>query len=203
MNTGFYKGLKDEELVELYKSGDERAFEALLKSTEKIRYSIAKSYLNIPGSEIEDLMSEGAMEMLKAIWKYDSTKYTASFKSFLHTAISQHYNDLFKAAVSVKRSPKGFVESFEQMNSNSEFEEEGDTLGNREFSVECEDYSMVEIRMLMDSLNLSAKERVVINLLMDGNTKPDIARRLGVSTPSVHTYIKRIGQKVNLSGAFA
>ena len=89
------------------------------------------------------------------------------------------------------------------MNSNSEFEEEGDTLGNREFSVECEDYSMVEIRMLMDSLNLSAKERVVINLLMDGNTKPDIARRLGVSTPSVHTYIKRIGQKVNLSGAFA
>lgn len=203
MNTGLYKGLKDEELVEMYKSGDERAFEALLKSTEKIRYSIAKSYLNIPGSEIEDLMSEGAMEMLKAIWKYDSTKYKASFKSFLHTAISQHYNDLFKAAVSVKRSPKGFVESFEQMNSNSEFEEEGDTLGNREFSVECEDYSMVEIRMLMDSLNLSAKERVVINLLMDGNTKPDIARRLGVSTPSVHTYIKRIGQKVNLSGAFA
>ena len=203
MNTGLFKGLKDEELVELYKGGDERAFEALLKSTEKIRYSLAKKYLNIPGSEIEDLMSEGAMEMLKAIWKYDSSKYTASFKSFLHTDLTQRYNDMFKAAVSVKRSPKGFVESFEQMNSNSEFEEEGDTLGNREFSVECEDYSMVEIRMLMDSLNLSAKERVVINLLMDGNTKPDIARRLGVSTPSVHTYIKRIGQKVNLSGAFA
>lgn len=203
MNTGYYKGLKDEELVELYKSGDERAFEALLKSTEKIRYSLANNYLNIPGSEIEDLMSEGAMEMLKAIWKYDSTKYTVSFKSFLYTDLTQRYNDMFKAAVNVKRNPKGFVESFEQLNSNSEFEEEGDTLGNREFSVECEDYSMVEIRMLMDSLKLSAKERVVINLLMDGNSKPDIARRLGVSTPSVHTYIKRIGQKVNLSGAFA
>ena len=55
----------------------------------------------------------------------------------------------------------------------------------------------------MDSINLSAKERVVVNLLMDGNSKPDIARYLGVKTPSVHTYIKRIGQKMNLSGAFA
>lgn len=203
MNTGLFKGLKDEELVELYKGGNEEAFEALLKSTEKIRYSLAKKYLNIPGSELEDLMSEGSMEMIRAVWKYDRTKYTASFKSFLYTDLTQYYNDLFKAAVSVKRSPNGFVESFEQLNSNSEYDEEGDSLGNREFSVECEDYSMVEIRMLMDSINLSAKERVVVNLLMDGNSKPDIAKHLGVKTPSVHTYIKRIGQKMNLSGAFA
>ena len=50
---------------------------------------------------------------------------------------------------------------------------------------------------------LSDKERVVVNLLMAGNSKPDIARRLGVKTPSVHSYVKRIATKINLSGAYA
>ena len=34
MRTGLYKGLSNEELVELYKAGESDAFEALLKNTE-------------------------------------------------------------------------------------------------------------------------------------------------------------------------
>lgn len=89
------------------------------------------------------------------------------------------------------------------MNSNSEYEEDGNSLGNSEFSVECEDYSMIEVRSLLESLKLSDRERLVVNLLMDGNSKPDIARRLGVKTPSVHKYVQRIASKINLSGAYA
>lgn len=183
MRTGLYKRLSNEELVELYKAGESDAFEALLKNTEGLRATLAQRYLNIPGSEFEDLMSEGAIEML--------------------SAISRHYNDMFTAAVCEKRNSGCFVQSYEQVNSNSEYEEDGDSLGSSEFSVECEDYSMVEIRDLLSRLKLSDKERVVVNLLMAGNSKPDIARRLGVKTPSVHSYVKRIATKINLSGAYA
>jgi RNA polymerase sigma factor (sigma-70 family) len=204
MKTGSYTGLSDERLAEIYKeTGDEEAFKELLHSTEKLRFSLAKSYLNIPGSEMDDLMNEGAMEMMVAIRNYDSTKYTASFKSFLHSAISRRYNTMFRAATSVKRNAHGLVGSYEQINSNSEFDEDGDTLGNLSFSVECEEYSMVEVALLIETLGLSAQEKVVANLLLGGMDKPDIAKKLGVQTSSVHTYVKRIGKKINLSGAYA
>ena len=175
MRTGLYKGLSNEELVELYKAGESDAFEALLKNTEGLRATLAQRYLNIPGSEFEDLMSEGAIEMLSAIQNFDSKNYSSSFSTFLYSAISRHYNDMFTAAVCEKRNPGCFVQSYEQVNSNSEYEEDGDSLGSSEFSVECEDYSMVEIRDLLSRLKLSDKERVVVNLLMAGNSKPDIA----------------------------
>ena len=50
MRTGLYKGLSNEELVELYKAGESDAFEALLKNTEGLRATLAQRYLNIPGS---------------------------------------------------------------------------------------------------------------------------------------------------------
>ena len=55
MRTGLYKGLSNEELVELYKAGDTEAFDELMKKTEALRSSLAQRYLNIPGSEFEDL----------------------------------------------------------------------------------------------------------------------------------------------------
>lgn len=164
MRTGLYKRLSNEELVELYKAGESDAFEALLKNTEGLRATLAQRYLNIPGSEFEDLMSEGAIEMLSAIQNFDSKNYSSSFSTFLYSAISRHYNDMFTAAVCEKRNPGCFVQSYEQVNSNSEYEEDGDSLGSSEFSVECEDYSMVEIRDLLSRLKLSDKERVVVNL---------------------------------------
>lgn len=202
MKTGLYKGLSNEELVELYKAGEAEAFDELMKKTEGLRTSLAQRYLNIPGSEFEDLMSEGAMEMLSAIQNFDSEKYSSSFSTFLYSAISRHYNDLFVKSTCAKRN-SGFVKSYEQLNTHSEYEDDEDSLGSSEFSVECEDYSMVEVRDLLSRLKLSDKERVVVNLLMAGNSKPDIARRLGVKTPSVHSYVKRIATKINLSGAYA
>lgn len=78
MRTGLYKGLSNEELVKLYKAGETEAFNELMKKTEALRSSLAQRYLNIPGSEFEDLMSEGAMEMISAIQNFDSEKYSSS-----------------------------------------------------------------------------------------------------------------------------
>ena len=104
MRTGLYTGKTNEELVNLYKSGEAGAFEELMKNTEKLRFSLAQSYLNIPGSELEDLVSEGAIEMLTAIKNFDAEKYATTFSTFLYSAISRRYNTLFKKATSAKRT---------------------------------------------------------------------------------------------------
>lgn len=197
-----YTGLSNEELVAMFKAGDSWAFNVLMKNTEAIRFRLAHSYLNIPGSEIEDLMQEGAMEMSKLALRFDPTK-GSSFTTVLYTDIKKLYADMFKAATAQRRNSGGMVLSYDQMNDNSEYEEEGDTLGNEIFSVECEEYSMIEIRETINKLTLSGKELISIQMLIDGKSKPEIAQLLNVKTPSVHTYIKRAGQKMKLSGAFA
>ena len=151
---------------------------------------------------MEDLISEGDLVLWDAIQTFDDTR-DCSFTTYLCGCLKRNYNTLFSMSNCQKRNPGCFVQSYEQVNSNSEYEEDVDSLGSSEFSVECEDYSMVEIRDLLSRLKLSDKERVVVNLLMAGNSKPDIARRLGVKTPSVHSYVKRIATKINLSGAYA
>lgn len=197
-----YENLTNEELVEVYKAeGSEAAFEALMRNTEPLRYKVAQRYLNIPGSELEDLMSEGALEMYKTVCNYESGK--ASFTSFLYSVLTRLYNTMFKLANSEKRNAHGMVLSFDQMNDNSEYEEDGDSMGNTFFSVECDEYSMIEVRMLIETLGLSDRETLTINLLMDGKTPADIAREIGCKTPTVHSYIKRIGKKLDFSGAYA
>ena len=42
-----YTGKTNEELVEMYKAGDQIAFSELMKSTEPLRFKIAHRYLNI------------------------------------------------------------------------------------------------------------------------------------------------------------
>ena len=197
-----YTGKTNEELVEMFKAGDQIAFNALLKNTEPLRFRLAQRFLNIPGSELEDLMQEGAMELVNIALMFKPST-GSSFTTFLYPALEQKYTSLFRDATAKKRNPGGMVLSFDQMNDNSEYEEDGDTLGNEMFSVECEDYSMVEIRETIKALSLAGRELITIQMLIDGKSKPEIAKLLHVSTPTVHSYINRAGRKMKLSGAFA
>lgn len=206
MNTGYYTGMKAEELVGLYKNGDERAFEALMCSTEKLRAHLALKYLNIPGSELDDLLSEGAIAMMEAAKNFDESK-GAAFTTFLYKHISRRYDKLYSQASAKKRNVNVEVKVhsyIDNLDTDSTVSGDRDFLRSKDyFSVVCDEFDMIEMRMLIDSLKLSEKERVVVNLLIEGCSKPDIAKHLGVKVPSVHSYIKRIGNKLNLSLACA
>ena len=196
-----YTGKTNEELVEMFKAGDQEAFNALMISTEPLRFRVAQSFLNIPNSELEDLMQEGAFLMSKAAIAY--TPGGAAFTTYLYSRLEKLYRDMFRAETAEKRNPKGMILSFDQMDSNSEYEEEGNTLGNEFFSVECEDYSMIEIMETLKTLALSGNEEITIRMLIDGKSKPEIAELLNVKAPTVHSYVKRAGQKMKMCGAFA
>ncbi len=197
-----YTGKTNEELIEMFKAGDQRAFEALMENTEPMRYKLAQSFLNIPGSELEDLLQDGAMILVKAAYQYDPDN-GAAFTTFLYSRLQKLYKDKFRAETADKRNPKGMVLRFDQMNDNSEYEEDGNTLGNDLFSVEVEEYSLIEIRETIEMIALSGAEDIAIRMLIDGKSKPEIAEVMGVKTPSVHSYIKRAGEKLKLAGVFA
>jgi len=202
MNTG-YKGKSNEELVGMFKAGDQEAFNALMEATEPLRYKVAQSFLNIPNSELEDLMQEGAILMSKAAIAYIPDG-GAAFTTYLYSRLQKLYSDIFRAETAEKRNPHGMLMSFDQMDANSEYgEDEGNSLGNEFFSVECEDYSMIEIRETLKALSLSGNETIAIQMLIEGKSKPEIAKALKVKTPTVHSYVKRAGEKMKMCGAFA
>lgn len=199
-----YNDYAVDELVAQYKQNrSESIFTEILKKTKGLIYVFARSYSrSIIGAEMEDLISEGDLVLWDAIQTFDDTR-DCSFTTYLCGCLKRNYNTLFSMSNCQKRNPGCFVQSYEQVNSNSEYEEDEDSAGSSAFSVECEDYNMIEMKMLLDSLRLSENERVVVNLLIAGNSKPDIARKLGVKTPSVHSYVKRIGKKLIASGICA
>jgi RNA polymerase sigma factor (sigma-70 family) len=198
------KNYEVEMLVRLYQNERQEAtLQAIMDKCKNVVYSLAGKYhTTIPGTEVEDLVSEGNIVLWDAVQTWDE-KRGCSFISYLYACLCRNYNTLYNFSNREKRNAQGFIRSYEQINSNSEYDEEGNTFGNILFSVECEDYSMVEVRLLLDTLNLSEQEKIVANLLVAGMDKPDIARILKIKTPSVHSYVKRIGKKLIQSGMCA
>ena len=91
------------------------------------------------------------------------------------------------------------------MDNRAEYEDEEkgsmrENVGNIFFSVECEEYGMAEIKMVIDAIPLSEQERLVINFLIEGKSKSEIAHIMNVKIPSVHSYCKRIGNKFKQYG---
>lgn len=199
-----YNDYAVDELVTQYKQDkNESVFTEIMEKTKGLICVFAKSYSrSIIGAEMEDLISEGNLILWDAVQTFDDTR-DCRFITYLCGCLKRNYNTLFSMCNCKKRNPGCFVQSYEQLNSNSKHEEEGNSAGYSEFSVECEDYSMIEMKMLLDRLDLSENERVVVNLLLMEKSKPDIARELGVKTPSVHTYVKRIGKKLIAAGLCA
>ncbi len=91
---------EEKELSELIKQGDKKAAEKLTTANLRFVISIAKHYRN-RGMEMEDLISEGNIGMMKAAQKYDATRgskfvsYAMPFiKKAIERAVSTQGNSL-------------------------------------------------------------------------------------------------------------
>lgn len=197
MNTEVKK-MSNEELVKVYReSGNEDYLQTLLKQNEGILAIIATSYLDsIPNSELEDLMSEAYFPFLKAIKDFDESKGFA-FTSFLKVYVKQHYNALYNEATRKKRYTGSKPDSWERL---VEVGKDGAGISDRAFTIECNDFSSVEFMDLIQSLNLNDKEKMVVNVLMVGGTKGEVAKMLKVTPATTSWYIKRIREKFISAG---
>ena len=193
------KGLRNnEELVKLYRDSRDEAYLAeLISQNTGLINILVSSYLDtIPNAGLEDLVSESYIPMLKAIEDFDEEQ-GFSFSTLLKAYVRQHLNRLYNEATRKKRFMGSLPDSIDRL---QEINKDGGTETDSSFTVEVEDFKMVEFMELLNSLNLNEKEQIAVNVLMSGGKKGDVAKALKCTPATANYYFKSIKKKFVFAG---
>nr|WP_314462720.1 sigma factor [uncultured Clostridium sp.] len=195
MNTGLFS---NEELVKLYReSRNESYLQELITQNKGLISLLVKDYLtSIPNSEMEDLISEAYIPMLRAIEEFEPER-GIRFSTLLKVYVQQHLNRLYKEATRQKRHNGSIPASYEEL---VEINKEGGTEADSNFTVDCEDINSVEFMTLLSSLGLNEKEQVAVDVLMAGGSKGEVAKALRCTPATANYYFKSIRKKFVFAG---
>ena len=187
----------NEDLVVLYRNTrNEKYLQELIEQNKGLLHLWAGSYVtSIPNAELEDLISESYIPMLRAIEDFDQS--LGSFANFLKVYVKQHLNRLYTEATRQKRYTGSTPVSYESL---VEVNKEGGEETDSSFSVECEDITTIEFRELLNSLELNEKEQVAVNVLMAGGRKGDVAKALKCTPATANYYFKSLRKKFTFAG---
>ena len=188
----------NEELIFLYKSNENESYlQELITQNQGLLHILVRDYVtSIPNAEYEDLISESYIPMLRAIDDFDAS-LGLTFSNLLKVYVRQHLNRLYNEATRKKRYTGVAPVSYEGL---VEINKEGGDVTESSFSVECEDITSFEFRELLNSLNLNAKERVAVDVLMAGGTKGEVAKALNCTPATANYYFKNIRKKFIFAG---
>lgn len=195
-----YDNVKDEDLIEIIKSGDKQAFEYLInKYKELVNMKVSKYY--IVGAERDDIVQEGLIGLFKAIKSYKPDQQN-SFKSFANMCIERQLITAIKTSNRQKHMP---LNSYLSLNISAYDEEEGesdttlmdvfnttliedplDTITKKEY--------MQDIEKTIDK-SLSDFEKKVLNKYINGKSYIQIAEDLDAPVKSIDNAIQRIRKK--------
>ena len=188
----------NEDLVVLHRNTrNEKYLKELMEQNAGLLNLWAGSYVtSIPNAELEDLISESYIPMLRAIEDFDEeSKYT--FANFLKVYVKQHFNRLYNEATRQKRYTGSTPVSYESL---VEIHKEGGDITDSSFTVECDDYSTTEFLESINSLGLNEKEMVVVRVLALGGTKGEVAKILKCTPATANYYFKSLRKKFTFAG---
>ena len=195
-----YDNVKDEDLIEIIRSGDKQAFEYLInKYKELVNMKVSKYY--IVGAERDDIVQEGLIGLFKAINSYKPDQQN-SFKSFANMCIERQLITAIKTSNRQKHMP---LNSYLSLNISAYDEEEGesdttlmdifnttliedplDTITKKEY--------LQDIEKTIDK-SLSDFEKKVLNKYINGKSYIQIAEDLDAPVKSIDNAIQRIRKK--------
>ena len=195
-----YDNLKDEDLIEIIKSGDKVAFDFLInRYKELVNMKVSKYF--IIGAEKDDIVQEGLIGLFKAIKSYKSDM-KSSFKSFANMCIERQLITAIKSSNRQKHMP---LNSYLSLNISAYDEQDGesdislidvfdsaliedplDTITKKEY------YKQVEETI---DKSLSDFEKQVLNRYINGESYVQIAEKLDTPVKSVDNAIQRIRKK--------
>lgn len=195
-----YDNIKDEDLIQIIKSGDKQAFNYLMtKYKDLVNIKVSKYF--IIGAEKDDIVQEGLIGLFKAIKSYKPDMQN-SFKSFANMCIERQLITAIKTSNRQKHIP---LNSYLSLNVSAYDEEESDS-----------DTSLLEIfdsALIEDPLDtitkkeyfqnieetiqktLSDFEKKVLNKYINGKSYIEIAKDLDTPVKSVDNAIQRIRKK--------
>ena len=181
-----YEKMSDDMLVELFKNGDESAFEALLSRYEKMVKGLAHT-LDFLVGDIEDLWQEGFMGLFFAAEKYDPGKEnSSSFKTFAYSCIKNRMLTAVKA------------DNYGQRNVNIDDMVDViycETLSPEDMIIDRESRKEIISKI---TERLSGLEKDVFDMAVRGYKYGEIADALGVPAKSVDNALQRIKDKCKI-----
>lgn len=196
-----YNSLTDEQILLLYKGGDEKALDFLLGKYKSLASKIARSYFLV-GAESEDILQEAMLGLYSACRTYMDNG--ASFKSFATLCITRAVQSAVKKANRLKN--KMLNESLSLSNQGSvlldgkDFDDEDVSLYIPSNILDPEDALLAdeqknEINRIINE-NLSIKEKKVLVLYLNGLSYAQIAEKIGDTTKAVDNAISRTKKKL-------
>lgn len=196
-----YELYSDEELIRMYRKGDERAVDAIMERYKNLVRKKANA-MYIVGGEKDDLIQEGMIGLYKAVTTYDATK-EASFLTFASLCINGQIMNAVKASNAKKNAPlNGYVSLDEPVSGAAEDNADVklvDTLAgiyeqNPELLYIDREYTgCLEQKAFA---TLSPLEKKVIRLMMSGKDYVKIADELNRSPKSIDNAIQRARNKI-------
>lgn len=189
----------DEDLVELARTGEDRAIDVLLNRYRSFARVKARTYF-LAGADREDIVQEGMIGLYKAIRDYRSDRSSA-FRGFADLCITRQIITAIKSATRQKHAPLNSYVSLNRSLADDEVESAPfeETIVGSEISDPAELVVSAEalerIRSSMGEV-LSSLEIDVLRLYMDGKTYLEIADILGRHVKSIDNALQRIKKKL-------
>jgi len=181
-----YREYSDEELIDLYREGDENIVDFILNKYEDLVKAKA-SCLYIIGGDRDDLLQEGRIALLKAVRDFDSGR-DAAFSTFANLCIARGMYTAIQAADRLKHAPLNTYMSIYA----EDFQWEGG-LNPEENFLDKERTKCIEEEYEKE---LSEFEKQVIDLKIAGFEYKQIAAILGKSPKSTDNALQRIKTKI-------
>ena len=193
-----YRNMKDEDLIDIIKSGDKSALEYLIgRYKELVNIKVSKYY--IVGAEKDDIVQEGLIGLFKAIKCYKPDQQN-SFKSFANMCIERQLITAIKTSKRQKHIPLNSylslnMSAYDEGNEDTEImeifddvlaEDPLDTITKKEY------YASVESAI---NSTLSSFEKQVLDRYINGESYIEIAEKLDTPVKSVDNAIQRIRKK--------
>ena len=195
-----YDNIKDEDLIEIIKSGDKLAFEYLInKYKELVNIKVSKYF--IVGAERDDIFQEGLIGLFKAIKSYKKDMQN-SFKNFANMCIERQLITAIKSSNRQKHIP---LNSYLSLNISAYNDIEGE---NEIDLIDVFDSNLVEdpldtitkkeyYQSLENTIDktLSDFEKKVLIKYISGKSYIQIANELDMPVKSIDNAIQRIRKK--------
>jgi len=193
-----YGKLSDEQLVELFRAGDDDVDEYLMAKYKPVVLKRARA-LYLEGGDRDDLLQEGMLGLYKALKEYDPARGEASFLTFATTCIR---NQMYKAIAAANRKKNAFLNEAVSLSDleGQEAELPSGKADNPEDLVIQQEAEELLYRKIKEVL--SPMENEVLELYLDGQSHKEIGLALGKNEKAVENALQRIRKKVRaaLSG---
>lgn len=191
-----FNEMTDEQICRCIQQGQTAGIDYLLNKYKGMAKKKARQFYLI-GGESDDLIQEGMIGLMKAIWDYDPDIGT-DFAGFAQLCMIRQISSAVRAAQRQKHQPlNSYVSLYEPADDDENAPVLMDTLSENGAGPE-DSFFIKENRerarqKLLDVL--SPLEKKVLDLFMEGQSYSQIARQLNKNEKAVDNAIQRIRKK--------